>query len=87
MEKKKLEADKKLINVFTGEDPLDWFRYENGDLVYINQAGQKFTLTPEMINDLTDKKLEEKETAAKKPKPAQTSDPETAAPSAEEKES
>jgi hypothetical protein len=67
MEKRKLDSDRKLINVLIGIDPADWARRDNGELVYLNQAGQKFVLTPPEIEQLTDKKLVEKEKAQAKP--------------------
>ena len=56
MEKQKSESDRKLIASFTGVDPLDWCRDDNGDLVYLNQAGQKFILTPADLDKFTEKK-------------------------------
>ena len=43
-ESKKLEADKKLIQKLFSIEPLDWSRREDGTLVYLNQAGQKFII-------------------------------------------
>ena len=57
MEKLKTEADRKLIvDLLQGLEPLDWSRRENGDLVILNQAGQKFVLTPAEIDKLKHKK-------------------------------
>ena len=60
MENKILETDRKLINSLFGLDPVQWSRRENGELVYLNAQGQKFVYTPEKIQKLIDKKLEEK---------------------------
>lgn len=45
MEKQKLEADRRLIKALTNFEPIDWTRRDNGDLVYLNEIGQKFILT------------------------------------------
>ena len=50
-EKKKLAADEKLIKKLFGITPLDWNRRPNGDLVFLNQKGQKFTYTDKQILD------------------------------------
>jgi hypothetical protein len=60
MEKRKLDSDAKLIFVLFGFEPLDWARRDNGDLVVINPAGQKFVYSPQEIDKLTEKKLAEK---------------------------
>ncbi len=39
-----LEADKKLIQKLFSIEPLDWARREDGTLVYLNQACQKFVI-------------------------------------------
>lgn len=54
---KKLEADYKLIIALKGEEPAEWARRDNGDLVYLNQQYQKFVLTDQEIQRLTDKAL------------------------------
>ena len=59
MEKRKLESDKKLIGILFGVDPLDWSRRDNGYLVFLNQEGQKFVVSPEELKALQDKKLKE----------------------------
>ena len=41
-EKKKLEADARLITKLFDTVPLDWNRRPNGDLVFLNERGQKF---------------------------------------------
>ena len=52
MEKLKSESDLELIVfLLQGLQPLDWSRRENGDLVFLNQAGQKFVMTPADIDD------------------------------------
>jgi hypothetical protein len=58
MEKQKSESDRKLIANLTGVEPLDWCKRENGNLVYLNQAGQKFVLTPADI-EMFKKRIEE----------------------------
>jgi cytochrome oxidase assembly protein ShyY1 len=63
MEKQKSESDRKLIANLTGVEPLDWCKRENGDLVYLNQAGQKFVLTPAEIDALMYKKQAQVEKA------------------------
>ena len=63
MEKRKLEADNKLIKVLFNFDPLDWCRRDNGELVVINPIGQKFVYSPEEISKLSDKALAAKEAA------------------------
>ncbi len=50
-EKKKLAADKKFIQKLFDITPLDWNRRPNGDLVFLNQRGQKFTYTDQQITD------------------------------------
>lgn len=53
MEKLKSESDLELIVfLLQGLQPLDWSRRENGDLVFLNQAGQKFVATPADIDDI-----------------------------------
>jgi hypothetical protein len=69
MEKRKLESDAKLIKALFGFEPLDWVRKDNGDLIYLNQAGQKYTLTPQEQDKLTNKVLAGKEKEQKKPTP------------------
>ena len=51
-ESKKLEADKKLIQKLFGIEPLDWARLEDGTLVYLNQAGQKFFIPMDELDRL-----------------------------------
>ncbi|MDP2965983.1 MAG: hypothetical protein Q8N39_08130 [Pelolinea sp.] len=68
MEKRKLEADAKLILILFGFNPLDWCRRDNGELVVINPIGQKFVYSPEEISKLSDKALVKKESALPKPK-------------------
>ena len=58
---KKMDADEKLITALTGSKPLDLNRRENGDLVFLNQAGQKFIFTDQDIKSMTDKAIEKKE--------------------------
>ena len=48
-EKKKLAADGKLIQKLFDCVPLDWSRRGNGDLVFLNEAGQKFVYTDEEV--------------------------------------
>lgn len=51
MEKQKSESDRKLIiALLQGLQPLDWSRRENGDLVFLNQSGQKFVMSPADID-------------------------------------
>jgi hypothetical protein len=69
MEKRKLEADAKLILVLFGFNPLDWCRRDNGELVVINPIGQKFVYSPEQLNDLSEKALAKKDAAKAEPKP------------------
>ena len=57
MPKRKLEADAKLIQVLFDVDPHDWCRYDDGTLVFLNQAGQKFVYSAEALDILSDKKL------------------------------
>jgi len=74
MLKKKLDADKKLIKAFLGEDPIDWARYENGSLVYLNKAGQKFLLTNAEIMHLASRNTMEVSTADKEKKAGKSKD-------------
>ena len=70
----KLEADRRLIRALTNCEPLDWARRLNGDLVYLNERGQKFILADAEIQKLTDAALEKRKPAAspaKKPGLAQ----------------
>jgi len=46
------EADRRLIRALTDCEPLDWARRLNGDLVYLNQRGQKFILADAEIQKL-----------------------------------
>ena len=48
----KLEADRRLIRALTDCEPLDWTRRPNGDLVYLNERGQKFILADAEIQKL-----------------------------------
>jgi hypothetical protein len=52
MEKQKLEADRRLIKALTDCEPLDWTRRPNGDLVYLNEKGQKFILADAEIQKI-----------------------------------
>jgi hypothetical protein len=61
MEKRKLDSDKKLINVLFGVDPLDWSRRDDGTLVFLNQVGQKFVYSPEELAILQEKALQKKD--------------------------
>ena len=61
MEKRKLEADAKLIKVLFDVDPQDWCRYDDGTLVFLNAAGQKFAYSAEALDILSDKKLSVKD--------------------------
>jgi hypothetical protein len=70
MEKRKLEADAKLILVLFGFNPLDWCRRDNGELVVINPIGQKFVYSPEQLNDLSEKALAKRDAEHQKPKKA-----------------
>lgn len=63
MPNQKLEADKKLIKALTDCEPLDWSRKPNGDLVYLNEVGQKFILQDAEIQKLTDAALARKRRA------------------------
>jgi len=63
MLKKKLDADKKLIKAFLGED-----------LVYLNQAGQKFLLTHAEIMNLASRNTMEISTADKDKKVGKSKD-------------
>ena len=74
MLKKKLDADKKLIKAFLGEDPIDWARYENGSLVYLNKAGQKFLLTNAEIIHPASRNAAELSTADKERKAGKSKD-------------
>ena len=67
MEKRKLDADEKLIKVLFDLEPLDWLRKDNGDLVFLNSVGQKFSYSPEEINSLSNKVLASKEKPQTKP--------------------
>jgi hypothetical protein len=60
MPNQKLEADRRLIKALTDCEPLDWTRRNNGDLVYLNEAGQKFILADAEIQKLTDAALARK---------------------------
>jgi hypothetical protein len=60
MPNQKLEADRRLIKALTDCEPLDWTRRDNGDLVYLNEAGQKFILADAEIQKLTDAALARK---------------------------
>jgi hypothetical protein len=60
MPNQKLEADSRLIKALTDCEPLDWTRRNNGDLVYLNEAGQKFILADAEIQKLTDAALARK---------------------------
>lgn len=51
-ERKKYEADKKLIQKLFGIEPLDWIRREDDTLVYITQAGHKFIIPPDELERL-----------------------------------
>lgn len=66
IEKRKLESDKKLIQVLFATEPLDWARRDDGTLVFLYQDGRKMVVTPEDLALLTDKKLAEKEAAQRK---------------------
>ncbi len=66
IEKRKLESDKKLIQVLFATEPLDWARRDDGTLVFLYQDGRKMVVTPEDLALLTDKKLAEKEVAQRK---------------------
>jgi hypothetical protein len=68
MEKRKLEADAKLILILFGFNPLDWCRRDTGELVVINPIGQKFVYSPEQLNDLSEKALAKKDSQHQKPK-------------------
>ena len=57
MEKRKLEADAKLIKVLFDVDPQDWCRYDNGTLVFLNAAGQKFAYSTEALDILSKSKI------------------------------
>lgn len=48
----KSQADKRLLAAFLGEEPLDWSRRPNGDLVFLNRSGQKFVLTAPTLQRL-----------------------------------
>lgn len=52
MPNQKMEADRRLIKALTDCEPLDWSRRLNGDLVYLNEAGQKFILQDSEIQKL-----------------------------------
>ena len=56
MDDQRLSADHKLLKELLGIEPLACTRRANGDLVYLNQAGQKFILTPAEVDALTHKK-------------------------------
>lgn len=60
MEPLKIEADIKLLSGLLGYEPLNCARRPNGDLVYLNQAGQKFILTPAEIDKLIHKKRDDR---------------------------
>jgi len=53
-EKKKLDADKRLISKLFGFEPLDWARYENGNLAFLDPAGKKFVYSPAELDQMTD---------------------------------
>jgi hypothetical protein len=48
----KLEADRRLIRALADCEPIDWTRRHNGDLVYLNEKGQKFILADAEIQKL-----------------------------------
>lgn len=64
------EADRRLIRALTDCEPLDWTRRPNGDLVYLNERGQKFILADAEIQKLTDAALEKRKPAASPTKKA-----------------
>jgi len=69
IEKRKLESDKKLIELLFNTVPLDWARRDDGTLVFLYQDGRKMVVTPEDLAAMTDKKVAEKEAAQRKPAP------------------
>ena len=68
MEIKKFDADFELINNLFGFEPLDCARRPNGDLVYLNPAGQKFVLSPAEIDILSQKRKIKKEKSVQEEK-------------------
>jgi hypothetical protein len=55
MESQKFDADLMLLSGLLGFEPLACARRPNGDLVYLNSAGQKFILTPAELEKLAHK--------------------------------
>ena len=66
-EKRKLESDKKLIQVLFNTEPLDWARRDDGTLVFLYQDGRKMVITPEDLAKLSEMKLFEKSKSAAPP--------------------
>lgn len=66
--KKKLPADKTLIQKIFGIVPVDWSRYPDGSLVFISPTGQKFSYSKDMLDQELDR-LRSKKIPAKKADP------------------
>ena len=66
----KTQADRKLIQDLFACDPLDWARYPDGTLTFINLIGQKHSYSQQFIEefqaDITTKKALANKAAAKK---------------------
>ena len=78
-DKNKSQADFKFIQKLFNVVPLDWIRRENGDLVFLNQAGQKFVYSEHELRSLTGSKLDEQDQAAAEKKSAAAAAEEPAA--------
>ena len=70
LEKTKTQADRLLIKTLFATDPVNWSRYPDGMLCFINLAGQKFCYSNQQLLDLKKQsesvKAAGKKTAAKR---------------------
>ena len=68
--KTKTQADRQLIKKLLDFDPIDWARYPDGSLSFLNPRGQKFRLSQEQLDEHERNTSIPKKSAAKKSKPS-----------------